>query len=412
MKTSRQRVDEGARAQQPLARAAVTGALAVLAICAQPAAAGPAEQANRIYQRLNGVPPTQQQLQAMTAMIPANAQPGDPGLVNAAIYATDPANGPAFYNVTLKTFVTPWTNRDSTVFAPLNDYTATVIGMVRDDVDFSTALSADILYTFAGGVPAVSASDNSHYAQAETSALNMADKNVLVKSSQTAAYGSGIAPAGLFTTRGGSSAFFINGTNRAMFRFTMINHLCHDLQTVMDTTRPADRIRQDVARSPGGDGRLFLNTCAGCHTGMDPMAQAFAYYNFAAGTTPGSGQLVYTPNVVQAKYFINSQNFPFGYITPDDSWENRWRQGVNSTLGWDPALPGSGKGAASLGQELARSDAFAQCQVQKVFQAVCYRAPQSAADQAVVASIKSGFKSGGYKMRSVFEQVAANCAGQ
>ena len=51
--------------------------------------------------------------------------------------------------------VMPWTNRDQTVFAPLNDYAATVIGMVRDDVAFNTALSADILYTInAPGLPA------------------------------------------------------------------------------------------------------------------------------------------------------------------------------------------------------------------------------------------------------------------
>ena len=30
---------------------------------------------------------------------------------------------------------------------PLNDYTATVIGMVRDNVPFNTILSADIIYT-------------------------------------------------------------------------------------------------------------------------------------------------------------------------------------------------------------------------------------------------------------------------
>ena len=74
--------------------------------------------------------------------------------VHAALMATD---APSFYNVTLKNLVTPWTNRDQTVFAPLNDYTATVIGMVRDDVPFNTALSADILYTVDhAGVPAVS----------------------------------------------------------------------------------------------------------------------------------------------------------------------------------------------------------------------------------------------------------------
>ena len=83
------------------------------------------------------------------------------------------------------------------------------------------------------------------------------------------------------TTRGAASAFFINGTNRAMFRFTMMNHLCNDLQTVMDITRPPDRIRQDVTRSPGGVSTLFLTNCIGCHSGMDPMAQAFAYYNFS-----------------------------------------------------------------------------------------------------------------------------------
>ena len=32
----------------------------------------------------------------------------------------------AFYDVTLKNFAMPWTNRDQTVFAPLNDYVATV----------------------------------------------------------------------------------------------------------------------------------------------------------------------------------------------------------------------------------------------------------------------------------------------
>ena len=50
------------------------------------------------------------------------------------------------------------------MFVPLNDYTATVIGMVRDDVDFRTVLSADILYIGnASGAPAYSAANNDHY---------------------------------------------------------------------------------------------------------------------------------------------------------------------------------------------------------------------------------------------------------
>jgi hypothetical protein len=138
------------------------------------------------------------------------------------------------------------------------------------------------------------------------------------------------------------------------------------------------------------------------------MAQAFAYYNYDTTST----QLVYTANMVQPKYLINSLNFSDGFVTPDNSWSNRWRDGPNATLGWDSMLPGSGVGAKSLGQELAASDAFAQCQVTKVFQAVCFRAPTSTADQATVGAIKANFKAGSYKLKQVFQQSAAACAGQ
>src|SRR5437660_8066107 len=377
--------------------AGVACALVLLAQIAAPAFAGPREQAKRIYDRIAGVPPAPAVLDQMAA----KAAAGD--LAGAAAIATD---APTFYSVTLKNLVTPWTNRDQTVFAPLNDYTATVIGMVRDDVPFNTVLSADILYTSnSSGLPAPSAGNNDHYAMAETNAVDL--KATLVASTQSTVYGLPVeATSGIWTTRAGSSAFFIMGTNRAQFRFTMINHLCHDMQTVMDTTRPSDRIRQDVARTPGGDSRIFLNNCVGCHSALDPMAQAFAYYNYDTTST----QLVYTANMVQPKYLINSQNFSDGFVTPDNSWSNRWRAGPNAALGWDSTLPGSGMGAKSLGQELAASDAFAQCQVAKVFQMVCFRAPTSTADQATVATIKAHCKAGGYKAKQDFQQSAPACA--
>jgi hypothetical protein len=365
------------------------------------ALAGSAEQAKRIYERIAGVPPPPAVLQQMITAI--NGQPGQAGLLAAAAIAT---SAPTFYNVTLKNFVIPWTNRDQTVFAPFNDYAATVIGMVRDDVPFNTALSADLLYTVNGASPAPSAANNDHYAAAEANGVDLS--TALHATSQSAVYGTPTAAtAGLITTRAAAAAFFINGTNRAMFRFTMINHFCTDMPTLMDTTRPSDRIRQDVARSPGGDSRIFLNNCVGCHSGMDPMVQAFAYYNFDAT----SGQMQYTANQVQPKYFINAANFPFGFITPDDSWSNRWRSGPNTVLGWSNSLPGSGSGAKSLGQELASSTTFAQCQVTKVFQAVCFRAPVSTTDLATVGAITSGFTSGGYRLKQVFQQSAAACAG-
>jgi hypothetical protein len=401
MKTKTNSSNSSSRLARRSSAAGTAIALFVLAQMAAPAFAGTAEQAERIYERIAGVPPS---ADVLTQMIDAiNATPGKGGLVAAAAIAT---KAPSFYNVVLKNFVMPWTNRDQTVFAPLNDYVATVIGMVRDDVPFNTALSADLLYvSSASGLPAPSSANNNHYATAETNGVDLFA--TLKPTTQSAAYGIATeATAGLLTTRGAASAFFVAGTNRAMFRFTMINHLCNDMETVMDTTRPSDRIRQDVARSPGGDSRIFLNNCIGCHSGMDPMAQAFAYYNFDAT----AGQLSYTANMVQPKYLINSANFPYGFVTPDNSWANRWRAGSNTVLGWDPTLPGSGVGAKSLGQELAASDAFAQCQVTKVFQTVCFRAPTSAADQATVATIKAGFKSG-YSLKQVFQQSAAACPG-
>ena len=381
--------------------ASVAASVLLLMQLAATAHAGPNEQAKRIYERIVGEEPPPATLTAMATAI--TNSPGQAGLVAAATIATQ---APDFYNVTVKNMVTPWSNRDQTVFAPLNDYTATVIGMVRDDVPFNTALSADILYTVnAPGLPAPSTMNNDHYATAETNGVDLS--TALKAGSQSQTYGTpAAATAGLITTRGAASAFFINGTNRAMFRFTLMNHLCHDMEQVMDTTRPTDRVRQDVARSPGGDSRIFLNQCAGCHSGMDPMAQAFAYYNFDAT----AGQMVYTSGTVQAKYTINATNFPFGFVTPDDSWSNRWRAGPNASFGWDASMPGSGNGAKSLGQELASSDMFAQCQVTKVFQAVCFRAPNSAADQQTVATIKASFKSG-YNLKQVFQQSAAACAG-
>jgi hypothetical protein len=372
--------------------------LPVAALLGAQVQAGPAEQAARMYNRIAGVPAPPSILAQMTTDI----QNGNPQA--AALLAVQ---APTFYNVVLKNMVIPWTNRAQTVFAPLNDFAATYIGMVRDDQDFSQALTADILYVgpTSGGIPAPSISNNNHYAALESQGVDLS--TALTKTTQSATYGTQ-APAGLFTTYGAASAFFINGTNRAMFRFTMMNMLCNDMSVVTDVTRPPDRIRRDVSRSPGGDSRVFLNQCIGCHSGMDPMAQAFAYYNFDAT----QNTLVYTAGQVQAKYAINTTNFPWGYQTPDDHWTNYWRQGPNQALGWNPALPGSGTGAASMGAELAGSDAFAQCQVTTAFQTVCFRAPGNAADYAQIATMKATFKTNGHLLKPAFEQAGIYCMGQ
>jgi hypothetical protein len=362
-------------------------------------AVGPREQAKRIHDRLAGVPPDAATLNQMEALVTAgNAI----GAANLAMQA------PSFYTTTLKNWVTPWTNRDQTVFAPFNDYTATVIGMIRDDIPFNTVLSGDVLYVGGSGLPAYSPTNNDLYQQMEDQDVDLSNPAVLVASTQSAHTGvPAAATAGVMTSRAAAQAFFIAGTNRAMFRFTLMNHMCRDMEQVHEVTLPPDRIRQDVSRSPGGDSRLFLNNCIGCHSGMDPLAQAFAYYNFDETT----GRIVYTSGQVQTKYGINSDNFKPGYVTRDDGWDNYWRDGANRLLGWNSQLPGSGNGAKSMGQELAGSDQFAQCQVEKAFKAVCLRPPVDNADRTEVTRITGVFRANNYSMKRVFAETAAYCKG-
>jgi hypothetical protein len=387
-----------AQSQRLWSRTILCAAVAAsLALASASAGAITRDQAKRIHDRLAGVPPSDSVLTAMAGM----------SAENAAFEAMKNSN---FYNVTLKNMATPWTNRAQTVFAPLNDYTATVIGMARDDVDFSTLLSADLVYVAKAGTPGVSAAyspaNNDMYDQLESSGADL--QAALQTSPQSAVNGlPAAATAGVMTSRAAAEAFFIAGTNRAMFRFTMLNHLCRDMEAVHDITRPPDRIRQDVSRSPGGDSRLFLNNCIGCHSGMDPLAQAFAYYNY----DETAAKIVYTAGQVQPKYLINSDNFKTGYVTPDDHWDNRWTAGPNQILGWDATSTHTGNGAKSMGQELAKSDAFAQCQVEKVFKNVCYRVPTDGNDRAQVNSMVSKFKSTGYKLKQVFADAAVYCMG-
>jgi hypothetical protein len=395
-----------ARSSRSLAKAAVFAlALAAFASGQQDAVAGPKEQAKRMYDRLTGTPPSPALLTTLEGEVGGGSEPE---LVTAAMFILDASavHSSNFYTVTLKNFATPWTNRDQTVFAALNDYSATVIGFVRDDRDFRGILSDDVLYVGSGTSPAYSPTSNAHYEALENNNIDLrAALTPTVQSSLTGIPAN--ATAGIITSRAASEAFFIDGTNRAMFRFTMLNHLCRDLEQLHDTRLPPDMIRQDVTRSPGGDSSVFLNNCIGCHNGMDPLARAFAYYDF----DETQGRLVYTQDQVQPKYFINSDNFKPGFVTPDDAWENRYRlPGPNKLLGWSSSLPGRGSGAKSMGEELARSDAFAQCQVEKVFRAICFRSPSTSADFDQVDASTSGFKSGG-NLKRVFAETAAHCAG-
>lgn len=400
----------------------LTAVAAGLCFAAASAQADTKDQAKRIHERIAGVPPTETVLGLMVDEL----EPGGGGGEAAARIAMD---HPAFYNVTLKNWATPWTNRESDVFQPFNDYTATVVGLVRDGddgADFRDILVGDIVYTGTGasGEPAYSISNNNHYEFLEDNDVDLSDPANFDAVPQSNLNGlPSSATAGVMTSRAGAKSFFILGTNRAMFRFTLLNHLCMDLEQLADVTRDPGRIRQDVSRSPGGDSRVFLNNCAGCHSGMDPLAQAFAYYDYSFDGDSETGNITYNDlgdlndtdvvsgTRVTPKHHINSATFPYGYVIPDDRWDNYWREGQNQSVGWDSSLDGFGNGAKSLGEELANTEAFAYCQVEKAFEAVCLREPGDAADRSEVDSLVTGFTSD-YNMKQVFAGAADYCKGE
>jgi len=373
----------------------------------QTAIAGPSERVKRMHDRLVGVPPDDARLIYLTDVL--NTQ----GPVAAALEALE---HPVFYTSTLKNFVTPWTNVDQTVYAPLNDYTATVIGMVRDDVPFNTVLSADLVYRGRNGIVTAgySQNNNNHYEQLEANHVDLSNTTDFIGVPQSTLPGSQLASgdaAGVLTTRAAGEAFIANGTNRRMLRFTAMNFLCRDMEDLLDTSLPSDWIRQDISRSPGGDSSIFMTSCIGCHNGMDPMAGAFAYLEWVPG--PGNdpnntGRMIHTPGQVQPKYLINANTFPAGYRTIDNRWENRWVQGQNSVLGW-PVSPREGYGPKTFGQAIANSQAFATCQVEKVFEQVCFRPDESNADRAAITQITQDFIDSGYSLKQVFAEVAEYC---
>jgi hypothetical protein len=378
--------------------------LALLVACAASSAAvnaGPREQAKRIHDRLAGTPPSAAVLDSMAAKISAG---------NALGAATDAMANPAFYNTTVRELATPWTNRDRSVYADLNDSTATVVGMVRDDIPFDQLLSGDIVYVGSTAATPVtySQTDNNHYVELQRNHVDLSNAANLVRQTQSSLPGTSLGAAetaGIMTTRGFASAFLVAGTNRAAVRFAAMNSLCMDQEDFRDVTAWPDRIRQDVSRSPGGDSNLFLNDCLACHAGLDGLAGAFAFYDFDAT----AGRTVYTPNTVQPKFVKAAGTFPFGFETTGDSWINYWRTGPNAFVGWRGT--GSGSGAKSLGMELAQTRQFSTCQVRNVFEKVCYRAPNGAADLQAVENIANSFEANNRSLKRVFAETAVYCMG-
>ena len=119
MNTKQQTKRSSARRSVLVKATALALAIATFASVQQEASATDQtrRQAKRMYDRLVGTPPTPALLDELEQRVASN------GAVDAALYMVDASrpHSSHFYTTTLKNFATPWTNRDQTVFAPLND---------------------------------------------------------------------------------------------------------------------------------------------------------------------------------------------------------------------------------------------------------------------------------------------------
>lgn len=359
--------------------------------------AGPREQAWKLHNRIAGVPPvkvgTSDPLTDMTIAIQS-------GRHEEAVQIA--MNNKNFYNVVLKNWIKPWSNREQTSRTELNDFTATIIGMIKDDVPFNQVLSGDIIYTVNGAATAYSTTNNTHYIQAENSNVDLAAALTQQVQSEVTGLPSN-AVAGVLTTRAAGEAFYSAGTNRRVNRFTFMNFLCHDYEELHDTNLPQDRVRRDVERNPGGDSRTFLNKCVGCHAGQDGLGGAYAYYDFVGG------RLVYTPGIVVNKMNHNVY-FRDGYVTRDDSWVNYWATGQNQAkLVFAGVGPIRGSGVKALGQMLTASKGFSQCMAKKVFQLVCLKTPVNTDDVSMMKNLAERFEQTNYNMKDLIVNTSVGC---
>ncbi|MCK6599325.1 MAG: hypothetical protein L6Q37_13250, partial [Bdellovibrionaceae bacterium] len=186
-------------------------------------------KASEIYNRLTGVktPIYNPILQQIAAKLDSQ----DP--IGAAALLTE---HPLFYNITVKNFAAKMSNRDETINVPLNDFTATIVGATRDNLNSKTLLYENYYYQADPSKAAVPSDDvddllksNNHYEALDRGDFDL--KAVLVKKTPQLVFDgtsavSNPTPAGLLTTRQWAAAHFLAGTNRRAVEFTLREFTC------------------------------------------------------------------------------------------------------------------------------------------------------------------------------------------
>lgn len=354
----------------------------------------------------------------------------------------------SFLKITVKNMASRMSIRSEEVSAPLNDFSATLIGFTRDDLDGRELLTTSVIYIanpakIPEGITIRSdfynniIRSNQHYADIDSNIyrLNLTDLLMPTPQLLQASPNNNVVnlvpnpdPAGLLTTNTWAREHLVAGTNRRAVEFTLRSFLCTPIEKAADTKASDSRIGRDIDRFPGLNGNPeqahnnFLTSCKGCHTVMDGFRGAFAHLNYDMGRNIlVSGSLIPNDlgmqNGIARKYNLNNE-YASGYVTTDSSWVNNATRDLNqaqfawkdSSGGRSPASVAGGTGTQSFGRLVANSDRFALCMAKRAFNEVCQRSqsPLEKVDLPEIKQVADSFVQSGYKLRQLYISAVQN----
>ncbi len=315
-----------------------------------------------------------------------------------------------FYHVTLKNMAAVMSNRTETPYVGLDDFQATFIGAVRDELDARTLLTGNYLYRDkSNNIEDPSRRDNKHYEAIDEQGFDY--KSNLVK--QEPQWSDMRNHAGLLTTRGWAISHYDAGTNRRAVVYAIQEFLCTPIESWKVAHLPDNFVGRDVDRCSGGkwdanqkkcvgdvNPKTFSDQCQTCHAGMDAQRGAFSSMDTVNGSF-----VELPPQRPAPKYSHNSGTYPDGHITNDDSWTIPLAIFNSQALGFDAKIPSEGTGINAYAQVLANSSAFKTCMAKRVFNQVCMRSTE-VKDQALLKVLANHFEKNNFNLKKLFQETA------
>lgn len=397
------------------------------------------QQARKLVERLIGIsiPLDHPMVARVEQRLTANDWAGAAKIVTGDLTSGE-AGHPEFLNNTVKLFAMKMSNREETIRAPFNDFAASFIGVTRDERNAQELLTGNFFY-MADPMKANVRSDlhkdillsGNHYQDIETGQwdigriLKRVEGQSLV-TDPTGGYTEHPDPAGVLTSRAFMSAHAVAGTNRRLVEYAFREFMCMPMANMADTSGSPARIGRDIDRLPGGDGTKFETSCKGCHSVMDGFRGAFAKFDFSTikfnNTTYSfvrntqintGGPFAFTNDDVDSTGTVKKMNhnenvFPNGYKITDDSFVNNAGGSSNAAVfGWGGSNKIGGIGVNQFGRMLSESNRFAQCMANRAFQIICTpHAELPTTISPAVDQAAAKFRGGGYKLKTLFQEVA------